>query len=63
MHRKSQPIAEPKPGNSKPIAIKVKSIGFAGRSLRSASQASGTPMTSATSSADTAKPIVLASTR
>jgi hypothetical protein len=61
--RKSQPIAEPKPGKSKPTAIKVKSSGLAGRSLRSTSQAMGTPKNSATSSVVTAKPIVLPRTR
>ena len=46
--RKSQPIADVKPGTSIPIVISVKSSVFPGRSVRLTSQAAGTPNPMAT---------------
>ena len=48
--RNSQPIAAAKPGISRPIAISVNSSVLARKSVRSAIQAIGMPMPSATAS-------------
>ena len=49
--RNSQPMAAAKPGMRRPTAIRVNSSVLAGKSVRSASQAAGTPNASATTSA------------
>jgi hypothetical protein len=51
-------MAVAKPGTRRPIAIRVNSKVFAGKSLRSTSQAIGSPNPSATASETNAKPNV-----
>ena len=61
--RKSQPIAVAKPGMSSPSVISVSTKPLPRRSVRSTSQAAGTPKASATTSVISATPSVFSSTR